>query len=158
MSRRVVRICLFLALALSSRADTLTYSDGKTVKAQGTYLGKADLILKEFGRDKFEVVTPPTSNLAEPPVAVVDKNVDKRGTRAVAEEYLKYLYTPAGQDLIAKFGYRPIDPVVFKKYEKSFPKVQLFTLAEVFGDWRTTQKKFFDDGVFDQLYGPASAR
>lgn len=140
-------------LETGARGATLSFAQRGLGDVLLAWENEADLILKEFGRDKFEVVTPPTSILAEPPVAVVDKNVDKRGTRAVAEEYLKYLYTPAGQDLIAKFGYRPIDPVVFKKYEKSFPKVQLFTLAEVFGDWRTTQKKFFDDdGVFDQIY------
>jgi len=85
----------------------------------------------------------------------VDKNVDKHGTRAVAEEYLKYLYTPAAQELFAKNGYRPRDAAAAKKYADKFAKVELFTLAETFGDWRTTQKKFFDDGgVFDQIYTP----
>ena len=111
------------------------------------------LVRKEFGADKFDVVTPPSSILAEPPVAVVDKTVDKKGTRAVAEEYLKYLYAPEAQDLIAKNGYRPRDAAVAKKYASNFAKVDLFTLADVFGDWRSTQKKFFNDGgVFDEIY------
>jgi sulfate transport system substrate-binding protein len=88
-------------------------------------------------------------------VAVVDKVADKKGTRAVAEEYLKYLYSPEAQDLIAKNGYRPRDAAAAKKYASKFAKVDLFTLAETFGDWRSTQKKFFDDGgIFDQIYAP----
>jgi len=115
---------------------------------------EADLVLNEFGRDKFDVVAPPVSILAEPPVAVVEKTANKKGTRAVAEAYLKYLYSPEAQDLIAKNGYRPRDAAAAKKYAPLFAKVELFTLAEVFGDWRSTQKKFFaDGGVFDQIYG-----
>jgi sulfate transport system substrate-binding protein len=138
-----------------ARGATLSFAQKGLGDVLLAWENEADLVLKEFGRDKFDVVTPPSSILAEPPVAVVDKTVDKRGTRAVAEAYLNYLYSPEAQDLIAKNGYRPRDAAAFKKYESKFPKVELFTLAELFGDWRSTQKKFFaDGGVFDQIYTP----
>jgi len=138
-----------------ARGATLSFAQKGLGDVLLAWENEADLVLNEFGRDKFEVVAPPQSILAEPPVALVDKNADKKGNRAVAEEYLKYLYSPEAQDLIAKNGYRARDAAAVKKYEKNFPKVELFTLADVFGDWRTTQKKFFDDGgVFDQIYTP----
>jgi len=138
-----------------ARGATLSFAQKGLGDVLLAWENEADLVLNEFGRDRFEVVAPSESILAEPPVALVDKNVDKKGTRAVAEEYLKYLYSPEAQDLIAKNGYRARDAAALKKYEKNFPKVTLFTLAEVFGDWRTTQAKFFDDGgVFDQVYAP----
>jgi sulfate transport system substrate-binding protein len=109
----------------------------------------------ELGKDKFEIIVPSTSILTEPTVSVVDKNVDKRGTRKVAQAYLEYLYTAEGQEIAAKHYFRPIDPKVQAKYSKQFPAVKLFTLAEVAGDWRKTQKTHFDDGgVFDQIYKP----
>jgi len=138
-----------------ARGATLSFAQKGLGDVLLAWENEADLVLNEFGRDKFEVVAPPQSILAEPPVAVVDKNADKKGTRAVAEEYLKYLYSAEAQDLIAKNGYRARDLTAVKKYEKNFPPVSLFTLAEVFGDWRSTQKKFFDDGgIFDQIYTP----
>ena len=110
---------------------------------------------KELGQDKFEIVVPSTSILCEPTVSVVDKVVDKKGTRAVAEEYLKYLYSPEGQEIAAKRYYRPRSEAVAKKYASQFPKVKLFTLAEIIGDWQKTQKTHFaDGGVFDQVYQP----
>ena len=110
---------------------------------------------KELGQDKFEIVVPSTSILCEPTVSVVDKVVDKKGTRAVAEEYLKYLYSPEGQEIAAKRYYRPRSEAVAKKYASQFPKVKLFTLAEIIGDWQKTQKiHFADGGVFDQVYQP----
>ena len=116
---------------------------------------EAYLSLKEFGADKFEIVTPSISILAEPPVAVVDKVVDKRKTRAVAEEYLKYLYTPEGQEIAARNFYRPRLKEVADKYADKFAKVELFTIDEVFGGWTKTQGKHFDDGgIFDQIYQP----
>jgi sulfate transport system substrate-binding protein len=137
-----------------ARGATLSFAQKGLGDVLLAWENEADLVLTEFGRDKFEVVTPAESILAEPPVAVVDKNVDKKGNRAVAEEYLKYLYSPEAQDLVAKNGYRARDAAAAKKYEAKFPKVTLFTLAEVFGDWRSTQKKFFaDGGVFDDIYG-----
>ena len=93
------------------------------------------------------------SILAEPPVAVVDKNVDKHGTRAVAQAYLEYLYTPAGQEIAAQNFFRPRDPAVARKYAANFPTVSLFNVDEVFGGWTNAQKTHFDDGgVFDQIY------
>ncbi len=110
---------------------------------------------KELGQDKFEIVVPSTSILCEPTVSVVDKVVDKKGTRAVAEEYLKYLYSPEGQEIAAKRYYRPRSEVIAKKHTGQFPKVKLFTLAEIVGDWQKTQKiHFADGGVFDQVYQP----
>lgn len=115
---------------------------------------EAFLAVNELGRDKFEIVVPSVSILAEPPVAVVDKVVDKRGTRKVAEEYLNYLYSPEGQDIAGKNYYRPRDRKVAAKYAKLFPKLKLFTIDQVFGGWRKAQKAHFDDGgVFDKIYG-----
>jgi sulfate transport system substrate-binding protein len=110
---------------------------------------EAFLAINELGPDKFEVVTPPESILAEPPVAVVDKVVDKRGTRKVAEEYLKYLYSPEGQKIAAKHYYRPID----KKVPTKLAKLKLYTIDQVFGGWQKAQKTHFaDGGTFDQIY------
>ena len=117
---------------------------------------EAFLAVNELGKDKFEIVIPSVSILAEPSVAVVDRVVDKKGTRKVAEEYLKYLYSPQGQELAAKHYYRPSNVKVAAKYAKFFPKVKLFTIDELFGGWRKAQKKHFDDGgVFDQIYTPS---
>ena len=110
---------------------------------------------KDLGKDKFEIVVPSVSILCEPTVSVVDKVVDKKKTRAVAEEYLKYLYSPEGQEIAAKRYYRPRSEEVAKKYASQFPNVKLFTLAEIIGDWQKTQKTHFaDGGVFDQVYQP----
>jgi sulfate transport system substrate-binding protein len=110
---------------------------------------EAFLAINELGPDKFEVVTPPESILAEPPVAVVDKVVDKRGTRKVAEEYLKYLYSPEGQKIAAKHYYRPID----KKVPTKLAKLKLYTIDQAFGGWQKAQKTHFaDGGTFDQIY------
>lgn len=110
---------------------------------------------KDLGKDKFEIVVPSMSILCEPTVSVVDKVVDKKGTRAVAEEYLKYLYSPEGQEIAAKRYYRPRSEAIAKKYASQFPNVKLLTLAEIVGDWQKTQKiHFADGGVFDQVYQP----
>jgi len=110
---------------------------------------------RELGEDKFEVVVPSISILTEPTVSVVDKVAGKHGTRAVAQAYLEYLYTPQGQEIIAKHYYRPTLESVAAKYSSQFPKLPLFTLAEIVGDWRKTQKiHFADGGVFDQIYQP----
>jgi sulfate/thiosulfate transport system substrate-binding protein len=114
---------------------------------------EAHLVLKEFGSDKFEIVTPSFSILAEPPVAVVDKVVDRRGTRKVAEEYLKFLYSEEGQTIAAKNFYRPTLKSVAKKYSKQFDKVKLITIKKEFGGWTKAQKEHFGDGgTFDQIY------
>jgi sulfate/thiosulfate-binding protein len=110
---------------------------------------------KDLGKDKFEIVIPSVSILCEPTVSVVDKVVDKRGTRAVAQAYLEYLYSPEGQEIAAKRYYRPRSESVAKKYSAQFPKIKLFTLAEIAGDWQKAQKTHFaDEGVFDQVYQP----
>jgi sulfate/thiosulfate-binding protein len=104
---------------------------------------------------KLEIVVPSLSILAEPPVAVVDRVVDKKGTRAIAEAYLQYLYSPEGQEIAAKRHYRPRDPQIAAKYAASFAKVTLFTIDELFGGWQKTQKIHFSDGgLFDQIYKP----
>ncbi|HRI17009.1 MAG TPA: sulfate ABC transporter substrate-binding protein [Burkholderiaceae bacterium] len=116
---------------------------------------EAYLATKELGPDKFEIVTPSLSILAEPPVTVVDKVVDKKGTRKVATAYLEYLYSPEGQDIAGKHYYRPRDPKAAAKFAKQFAPVKLFTIDELFGGWRVAQKTHFDDGgVFDQIYTP----
>ncbi len=118
-----------------------------------TWENEAFLSLKEFGKDAFELVVPSVSILAEPPVAIVDKVVDKKGTRAVAEGYLKFLYTPAAQELIAQNFYRPTDATVAAKYADKFPKLTLFTVDAVFGGWQKAQATHFaDGGVFDEIY------
>ena len=113
---------------------------------------EAYLLEKEFGT-KFDVVVPSLSILAEPAVTVVDKNVDRKGTRAVAEEYLKYLYSEEGQDIAGKNFYRPISPKAQAKYAKQFPKLNLVTIDQAFGGWTKASKEHFADGAsFDQIY------
>jgi sulfate transport system substrate-binding protein len=115
---------------------------------------EAYLAVRQFGGDKFTIVTPSLSILAEPPVAVVDKVVDKRGTRKVAEEYLKYLYTEEGQTIAAKNYYRPTLPSVAKRFANQFGKVKLVTVDKEFGGWGKAQQDHFGDrGTFDQIYG-----
>ena len=114
---------------------------------------EAFLAVNELGKGKFEIVVPSVSILAEPPVAVVDKVVDRRGTRAVAQAYLEFLYTEEGQEIAAKNYYRPRLKTVAEKYASQFTKVNLFTIDEVFGGWQKAQKTHFaDGGVFDQIY------
>lgn len=116
---------------------------------------EAYLSLKEFGADKFEMVNPTISILAEPPVSVVDKVVDRHNTRAAAEAYLKYLYSPEGQEIAARNYYRPRLKEVADKYVDKFPQITLFTIDEVAGGWSQAQPKHFaDGGVFDQIYQP----
>ncbi len=138
-------------LDTGARASTTTFAQRKIGDVFLSWENEAHLILKEYPGE-FEIITPSLSILAEPPVAVVDKVVDKKGTREVAEGYLKFLYTPVGQDLAGKHFYRPTDPEIAKKYENVFAPVQLVTIAE-FGGWAKAQKDHFDDGsVFDQIY------
>jgi sulfate transport system substrate-binding protein len=115
---------------------------------------EAFLAQKELGRGAFEIVVPSISILAEPPVAVVDRNVQKHGTEALAEAYLQFLYTPAAQEIIARNFYRPRLASVEARYGHQFPKLKLFTIDDTFGGWRAAQERFFaDGGVFDQI-GP----
>jgi sulfate/thiosulfate transport system substrate-binding protein len=116
---------------------------------------EALLAIREFGADKFEIVAPSESILAEPPVSLVDKVVDKRGTRQLAQAYLEFLYSDRGQEIEARNYYRPRLKSVASKYSGQFPKIKLFTIDEVFGGWQKAQKTHFaDGGVFDQIYQP----
>jgi sulfate transport system substrate-binding protein len=140
-------------LDTGARGSLITFVQRGVGDVFMSWENEAFLAVNEFGKDKFEIVVPSTSILAEPPVAVVDKVVDKKGTRAAAEAYLKFLYTPEGQEIAAKHYYRPRDAGVAKKYEGSFPKVELFTIDDVFGGWRKAQTTHFKDGgVFDAIY------
>ena len=117
---------------------------------------EAFLAVNQLGKGKFEIVVPSVSILAEPPVAVVDKVVDKKGTRKVAEAYLRFLYTPEGQEIIARNYYRPRDPAVAAKYKAQFANIPLLTIDRNFGGWKRTQAAHFNDGgLFDQLFEDA---
>jgi sulfate transport system substrate-binding protein len=140
-------------LDTGARGSTVTFVERGVGDVLLAWENEAFLAVKEFGKDKFEIVAPPLSILAEPPLAVVDTVVEKKGTRAAAEAYLKYWYTKEGQDIAARNSYRPRDPEVAKKYEASFAKVDLFTIDDVFGGWTKAQKEHFGEGgVFDQIY------
>ena len=136
-----------------ARGSTVTFAERGVGDVLLAWENEAHLSRKEFGADKFDIVYPPISILAEPPVTVVDKTVDKRGTRAVAQAYLEHLYSPEGQEIAARHFYRPIDPAVAAKFAKQFPKLNLFTIDDTFGGWAKAQKTHFaDGGVFDQIY------
>lgn len=136
-----------------ARGSTVTFAERGIGDVLLAWENEAHLALKEFGADKFDIVYPPTSIVAEPPVAVVDRVVDKRGTREVAQAYLEYLYSPEGQDIAGRNYYRPTDAKAQAKYAKQFPKIELFTIDSVFGGWTQAQKTHFaDGGVFDQIY------
>ncbi|MBB5192415.1 sulfate transport system substrate-binding protein [Silvimonas terrae] len=140
-------------LDTGARGSTISFTQRGLGDVLLAWENEAVLSQKEFGADKFDIVTPSISIKAEPPVAVVDKVVDKKGTRKVAEEYLKYLYSKEGQEIAARNFYRPIDKDVYAKYASQFPKVQLFDIDDVFGGWTKAQQTHFaDGGVFDQIY------
>jgi sulfate transport system substrate-binding protein len=142
-------------LDAGARGSTTTFVERGIGDVLIAWENEALLAVKELGPDKVELVVPSVSILAEPPVTVVDKVAKKHGTTAVAQAYLQYLYTDEGQETVAKHYYRPTTPAIAAKYAAPFLKVQLFTLAEIVGDWRKTQKTHFaDGGVFDQLYQP----
>ncbi|OAJ70945.1 ABC transporter permease [Methylobacillus sp. MM3] len=137
-----------------ARGSTTTFVERGIGDVLLAWENEAFLAKKELGPDKVEIVVPSLSILAEPPVTVVDKVVDKRKTRKVAEAYLQYLYSEEGQEIAAKNYYRPTLESVAKKYEAQFPKVSLITIDDVFGGWAKAQKTHFSDGgVFDQIYG-----
>ena len=138
-----------------ARGATTTFVERGIGDVLIAWENEALLAIKELGPTKFDIVAPSVSILAEPPVAVVDKVVDKRGTRKVAEAYLNFLYTDAAQEIIAKNYYRPAVEKEAKKFASQFPAVKLFTIADVAGDWTKAQKVHFSDGgVFDQIYQP----
>jgi sulfate/thiosulfate transport system substrate-binding protein len=142
-------------LDTGARGATTTFAQRGIGDVLLDWENEAKLALKEQGGDKFQIVYPSVSILAEPPVAVVDKNADHHGTRKVAEAYLQFLYTKQGQEIIAKDNYRPRDQAVLAAHANDFPKIPLYTLTDVFGNWQKTQATHFaDGGVFDQIYKP----
>ncbi len=137
-----------------ARGATITFVQRGIGDVLVAWENEAYLAVKELGPDKFDVVTPSLSILAEPPVSIVDKVVDKHGTRKVAEEYLRYLYSKEGQEIAARHFYRPRDPEVAAKYAKQFPNITLVTIDTAFGGWAKAQATHFaDNGTFDRIYG-----
>lgn len=140
-------------LDTGARGSTVTFAKNGIGDVLLAWENEAHLALKEFGDDKFEIITPPLSILAEPPVAVVDKNARRHRTTEVATEYLKYLYSDDGQEIAAKNFYRPRNEAVAQKYSANFAKLKLVTLESEFGSWAKAQQTHFSDGgVFDQIY------
>ena len=140
-------------LDTGARGSTVTFAQRGTGDVLIAWENEAWLTQEEFGKDKFEIVYPTVSILAEPPVTVVDKVADEKGTRALAEEYLRFLYTPEAQEVIGELHYRPRSVQALNKNRETLPPLPLFTVDEVFGGWDRAQKTFFaDGGVFDQLY------
>jgi sulfate transport system substrate-binding protein len=142
-------------LDTGARGSTITFAQRGIGDVLLAWENEAYLVLDEFGKDKFDIVYPPSSILAEPPVAVIDKNVDKHATRAVAEAYLNFLYSKTGQEIEAKNHYRPRDPEIGASFSAAFPALKLYTVDGDFGGWTATQAKHFaDGGVFDQITVP----
>ena len=138
-----------------ARGSTTTFIEREIGDVLITWENEALLAIRELGPDKVQIVVPSLSILAEPPVTVVDKVADRRGTRKVAEAYLNYLYSEAGQELAGKHYYRPINEKIATKYAAQFPKVKLLTVDEIAGGWTKAQKTHFaDGGTFDQIYQP----
>ncbi|MGB4346436.1 MAG: sulfate ABC transporter substrate-binding protein, partial [Burkholderiaceae bacterium] len=138
-----------------ARGATTTFVERGIGDVLLAWENEALLAIKELGPDKVEIVAPSVSILAEPPVAVVDKVVDRRGTRKIAEAYLQYLYSDEGQEIAAKNYYRPVNEKLAKKYATQYPKLKLFTVEEAAGGWAKAQKTHFaDGGLFDQIYLP----
>ncbi|MSQ44964.1 MAG: sulfate ABC transporter substrate-binding protein [Nitrosomonadaceae bacterium] len=136
-----------------ARGSTTTFVERGVGDVFISWENEAFLAIKEYGPGKFEMVVPSLSILAEPPVAIVDKVVDKRGTRDLAEAYLQYLYSEEGQEIAAKNFYRPSNQKVAEKYAKQFPAITLFRIDEAFGGWKNAHKIHFSDGgTFDQIY------
>jgi sulfate/thiosulfate-binding protein len=137
-----------------ARGATVTFVERGIGDVLLAWENEAYLAVKELGPNKFDVVAPSLSILAEPPVSIVDKVVDKHGTRAVAEEYLRYLYSKEGQEIAAKHFYRPRDPEIAAKHAAQFPNIPLVTIDEAFGGWTRAQATHFaDNGTFDRIYG-----
>jgi sulfate/thiosulfate transport system substrate-binding protein len=137
-----------------ARGSTNTFVQREIGDVLLSWENEALLALKELGPDKVEIVLPSSSVLAEPPVAVVDTVVDRRGTRQIAEAYLTYLYSETGQDIAAKHYFRPRHPTVLERYKQQFPDLRMFTITEVFGGWKTAHEQHFADGaMFDRIYG-----
>ena len=141
-------------LDTGARGATNTFAQRGVGDVLVAWESEALMVQRQMGKDTFDIVVPSVSILAEPPVAVVDRNVDKHGTRTVAEAYVQFLYSPEGQAIEAKSFYRPRLPAIAAPFAAQFPKIDTFTINEVFGGWRQAQAKFFADGaIFDQI-GP----
>ncbi|MGZ3235130.1 MAG: sulfate ABC transporter substrate-binding protein, partial [Croceibacterium sp.] len=139
-----------------ARGSTTTFVERGIGDVLLAWENEAFLAQKQLGKGQFEIVVPSISILAEPPVAVVDANAKRHGTEKAAEAYLKYLYTPEAQEIIAQNYYRPIDPAVQAKHAAEFPKINLVTIDGAFGGWQAAQKRFFaDGGVFDRIFAAA---
>jgi sulfate/thiosulfate-binding protein len=140
-------------LDTGARGSTVTFVERNIGDVLLAWENEAYLAIDEFGKDKFEIVAPSLSILAEPTIAIVDKVVDKKGTRAAAEAYFKFMYSSEGQEIAARNHYRPRDPAIAQQHEGEFAKIELFTIDDVFGGWQKAQAAHFDDaGVFDQIY------
>jgi sulfate transport system substrate-binding protein len=136
-----------------ARGATTTFIERGIGDVLLTWENEALLAIKELGPDKVEIVAPSLSILAEPPIAVVDKVVDRRGARKLAEAYLQYLYTEEGQEIAAQNYYRPTNEKISKKYASQYPKIKLITVEDIAGNWSKAQKTHFSDGgIFDQIY------
>jgi sulfate/thiosulfate-binding protein len=136
-----------------ARGSTITFAEREIGDVLITWENEAYLTVKEFGTEKYEIVSPSVSILTEPPVTVVDAVVNRHGTQDVAKAYLEYLYTPVGQELAAKHHYRPRDEAIKAKYADRFSRIDLFTIDGALGGWSKAQQQFFaDGGVFDQIY------
>ncbi len=141
-------------LDTGARGATVSFAQRGLGDVLITWENEAHLVLQEFGADKYEIVTPRSSILAEPPVALVDRNVDRKRSRGAAQAYLQFLYTPQAQEIIARNHYRPTNPAVAAKYAASFPRIPLATIRD-FGGWRKAHADHFaDGGVFDRIYRP----
>jgi sulfate transport system substrate-binding protein len=142
-------------LDTGARGATTTFAQRGIGDVLLSWENEAHLALQEAGGDKYQIVYPSNSIQAEPPVAIIDKNVDRHGTRKVAEAYLQFLYTKDAQEIEAKDWYRPRDQAVLAAHASQFPKIPLYTIDEVFGGWTKAQQVHFSDGgVFDQIYKP----
>ena len=140
-------------LDTGARGSTMTFVERGVGDVLLAWENEAFLAVKEFGAGRFEIVAPSISILAEPPVTVVDSVADRKGSRDLAEAYLKYWYGKEGQEIAARNFYRPRDAEIAKKYESSFAKVELFTIDDVFGGWTKAQREHFTEGgVFDKIY------
>jgi sulfate transport system substrate-binding protein len=136
-----------------ARGSTVTFAERGLGDVLVTWENEAILASRELGAGRFEIIVPSVSIRAEPSVAVIDKIADRHGTRKLAEAYLRFLYTPAAQEIIARSGYRPRDQAVAARYAGRFPDLQLFEIDRNFGGWQKAQKRFFDDGaIFDTIY------
>jgi sulfate transport system substrate-binding protein len=138
-----------------ARGSTITFAQRNQGDVLIAWEDDANLAVRQLGKDRLEIVLPSLTIVAEPVVAIVDKVADKHGTRSLADAYLRFLWTPEGQEIAAQNFYRPLDKAILARHADVFPVVNTFTIADVFGDWRKVQPEHFGDGgTFDQIYKP----